>query len=118
MFKDTLLNAIEDWLNKHREIIGEKWFKSMSKEIRKSRKKGEGTVAEVMAFALWFQGHLSEFGVEVGLAPNKILQLKVPEHLDETETKRALTLCASCLALQYLPVGEAKCLYLSLPLAP
>ena len=106
LFKNTLLNAMEDWLDKHKEIIGDKWFKSMSKEIRKSRKKGEGTVSEVVAFALWFQGHLAEFGVQVGLAPNKILQLKVPEHLDDAETKRVLNLCASCLALQYLPVGE------------
>jgi len=106
LFKGTLLNAMDDWISRHKEIIGDKWFKSMSKEIRKSRKKGEGTVSEVVGFALWFQTHLSQFGVQVGLAPNKILQLKVPEHLDEMETKRALTLCASCLSLQYLPVSQ------------
>lgn len=106
LFKTTLLNAIEDWINKHKEVIGDKWFKSMSKEVKKSRKKEDGTVAEVMGFALWFQTHLSNLGITVGLAPNKIMQLEVPEKFDETETRRALALCASCLSLQYIPVHK------------
>ena len=107
MFRDCLYSAFYDWLNSHRETIGDKQYWFFLTELKKSWDDFR-TPIHLVALSLWMFMVVSNFGVLAGLEPGNVNVIEIPTHLNEKVTRRVLLNCSSCLALQHLPPEIAK----------
>lgn len=102
-FLERLCTAMRDWAEANRGAIGDKWYKHIVKSVKRTEKNRNPRIPEVMGFALWCLNTVANLGVMAGVGPNEYKLLKVPEGVDEKQTKRLLSLIAASLSLQYLP---------------
>lgn len=100
MFRESLLSAFKDWLEKNRETIGDKWYDNLLKQAKEA---DADTAIKIMSTALWIFNMVAEFGVLAGIGPNSLSIHEINPELDEASTKRLLLLIQSCMNLQYLP---------------
>lgn len=98
MFRETLLTALDNWLEKNREAIGDKWYSKLRTEGRDC-----STPIEIMATALWIFNIISGLGVLAGVGPNSLSIHEIDKRLDEQSTRRLLLMIQACMNLQYLP---------------
>jgi hypothetical protein len=106
MFLERVSVAMEDWAEANRGAIGDRWFRQIVRESKKYRGRDDPPIPTVIGFALWCFNTVSQFGVLAGIGPSKVNLQGIPPQLDERSTRRLLLLCASCLSLQYLVLGE------------
>jgi len=99
MFRQSLLSAFEDWLEKNREAIGDKWYEKLQKQTWREC----ATPIEIMGTAMWMFNMVANLGVLAGIGPDGPSIHEIREDLDEQSTKRLLLLISSCMNLQYLP---------------
>jgi len=101
LFRQTLLAAFDNWLEKNKEAIGEKWYDWFLK------KRGEAgdcdTAIKIMATSMWMFNMIADCGVLAGIGPNNVSIHEIREGVDEQSTKRLLLVISSCMNLQYLP---------------
>lgn len=98
LFRETLLAAFEDWLEKNREAIGD-WYEKLQKETWREC----ATPIEIMATGIWMFMMVCNLGVLAGLGPDKVHIHEIDKRLDEQSTKRLLLIIQACTNLQYLP---------------
>jgi hypothetical protein len=98
MFRQSLLSAFDNWLEKNRDVIGEKWYNKLSTEGRDC-----ATPIEIMATSMWIFNMISGFGVLAGIGPDHVSIHEIDKRLDEQSTRRLLLIIQSCMNLQYLP---------------
>jgi len=98
LFRDTLLAAFDNWLEKNKEAIGDKWYDRLRTQGREC-----ATPIEIMATALWIFNMVTGFGVLAGVGPDKVSIHEIDKRLDQQSTKRLLLMIQACMNLQYLP---------------
>jgi len=98
LFRQSLVDAFSDWLEKNREAIG-KWYESLQKQPWREC----ATPIEIMGTAMWMFNMIASFGVLAGIGPDHVSIHEIDKRLDETSTKRLLLVMQSCMNLQYLP---------------
>ena len=100
MFRERLHLAFEDWLKTNADVIGDRWYDNLMKQIREV---DDSTAIAVMGTAMWIFNMTAQFGVMAGIGPSTVnLQGLAPE-LDEKSTKRLLLIISATMNLQYLP---------------
>jgi len=114
MFKEGLFNAFHDWIKKHEDVIGDRWYNDLLKKEKEAWDSCTDAV-KLIGTALWMFNMIAQFGVLTGLGPNSVNIQQIPKGIDEQATKRILILISSCLYLQglpkeiaYQPIPEAK----------
>jgi len=100
LFRRTLLEAFEDWLEKNSEAIGEKWHDNLLKKMKEA---DCDTAINIMGTAMWIFNMVANFGVLAGIGPDQVSIHEIDKRLDEPSTKRLLLIIQSCMNLQYLP---------------
>lgn len=100
MFRESLLSAFRDWLEKNKETVGDKWYDEL---LRKVKEVDADTAIKIMGTAMWIFNMIANLGVLAGITPDGISIHKIREGLDEQSTKRLLLIISSCMNLQYLP---------------
>jgi len=98
LFRDTLLEAFESWLEKNREAIGD-WYDKLQKQPWREM----CTPVEIMGTSLWMFNMIANCGVMAGIGPDKVSIHEIDKRLDEQSTKRLLLMIQACMNLQYLP---------------
>lgn len=99
LFRNSLLDAFSNWLEKNREAIGDKWYDSLQKQPWREC----ATPIEIMGTGLWVFNMVAGFGVLAGIGPDQVSIHEIDKRLDEQSTKRLLLIIQSCMNLQYLP---------------
>jgi len=99
MFRQSLLSAFEDWLEKNKETIG-KWYDQLLSQV-----KGVDcdTAIKIMGTAMWMFNMIADLGVLAGIGPDGPSIHEIRQGLDEQSTERLLLIISSCMNLQYLP---------------
>jgi len=101
LFRQSLLAAFDNWLEKNKEAIGEKWYDWFLK------KRGEvadcDTAVKIMGTSMWMFNMVADCGVLAGIGPDMVNIREIREGLDEESTKRLLLVISNCMNLQYLP---------------
>jgi len=100
LFRQSLLAAFDNWLEKNREAIGDKWYHRLEQQMKEA---DCDTAIKIMGTALWMFNMIAGFGVLAGIGPDKVSIHEIDKRLDEQSTKRLLLLIQSCMNLQYLP---------------
>jgi hypothetical protein len=100
MFRESLISAFKDWLEKNHEAIGDKWYDSLMKKVTEA---DADTAIKIMGTSLWMFNMIAGFGVMAGVGPNNVNLQGLDPALDEKSTKRLLVLISECMCLQYLP---------------
>jgi len=99
----ALMDKFQIWVDHHKDVIGDKWYKRLNREIKKISKDTEITIPKVMGHSLWIFNIISNFGVLAGLGPSEVnYQGCLNPKINEKLTRILLELCASSLSLQYL----------------
>jgi hypothetical protein len=98
LFRQSLLVAFDNWLEKNKEAISD-WYDKLQKETWREC----ATPIEIMATGLWMFMMVCNLGVLAGMGPDQVHIHKIDERLDEPSTKRLLLIIQSCINLQYLP---------------
>lgn len=107
MFRERLFKAFYDWLEKNKTAIGEKLYVYAFNEAKKAEDLADNAIG-VFAAAMWMFNTIAHCGVMAGVGPDGYsLQYMENSKIDETSTKRLLTMIVACLNLQYLPREEA-----------
>jgi len=101
MFRQSLLSAFQDWLEKNREAIGDKWYNWFLNKMEDAS--DCDTAIKIMATAMWMFNMVAGFGVLAGIGPNGVNIHEINPQLDKKSTKRLLLIISSCINLQYLP---------------
>jgi len=99
-FRQTLLAAFDNWLEKNSEAIGEKWYDRLERQMKEA---DCDTAIKIMGTALWMFNMIAGFGVLAGIGPDKVSIHEIDKRLDEQSTKRLLLMIQACMNLQYLP---------------
>jgi len=99
MFRQSLLSAFEEWLEKNKEAIG-KWYDRLLKQIAEA---DCDTAIKIMGTALWMFNMVAGLGVMAGIGPDGVNIHEINPQLDEQSTKKLLLIISSCMNLQYLP---------------
>jgi len=99
MFRQSLLSAFEDWLEKNREAIG-KWYDRLLSQVKGA---DCDTAIKIMGTAMWMFNMVAGLGVLAGIGPDGVNIHEIDPRLDEQSTKRLLLIISSCMNLQYLP---------------
>jgi len=100
LFRQSLLAAFDNWLEKNREAIGE-WYDFL---LKKREEAGDcDTAIKIMATALWIFNMIAGCGVLAGIGSDHVSIHEIQEGLDEQSTKRLLLIIQACMNLQYLP---------------
>jgi len=100
MFRQSLLSAFQDWLEKNKEVIG-KWYDQLLKRMEEAS--NCDTAIKIMGTAMWMFNMIADLGVLAGIGPDGVSIHELREGLDEQSTRRLLLLISSCMNLQYLP---------------
>jgi len=100
MFRQTLLDAFRDWLEKNKEAIG-KWYDQLLKRMEDAS--DCDTAIKIMATAMWMFNMVADLGVLAGIGPDSVNIVEIREGLDKQSTVRLLHLIKACMNLQYLP---------------
>jgi len=101
LFRQSLLSAFQDWLEKNKEVIGEKWY---SWSLNKMEDASDcDTAIKIMGTAMWMFNMIADLGVLAGIGPDGVSIHELREGLDEQSTRRLLLIISSCMNLQYLP---------------
>jgi hypothetical protein len=100
MFRESLISAFKDWLEKNHEAIGDKWYDSLMKKVTEA---DADTAVKIMGTSLWMFNMIAGFGVMAGIGPNNVNLQGLNPALDEKSTKRLLVIISECMCLQYLP---------------
>jgi len=66
LFRNSLLDAFSNWLEKNREVIGDKWYDSLQKQPWREC----ATPIEIMGTGLWVFNMVAGFGVLAGIGPD------------------------------------------------
>jgi len=98
LFRKSLLDAFDNWLEKNREAIG-RWYDSLQKQPWRDC----ATPIEIMATSMWMFSMIADLGVLAGIGPDRVNIVEIRQGLDEQSTKRLLLMIQSCMNLQYLP---------------
>jgi len=101
LFRESLLSALRDWIEKNREAIGEKWYNWFLNKMDDAS--DCDTAIKIMATAMWTFNMIAGMGVLAGIGPDGVSIHEIREGLDEQSTKRLLLIISSCMNLQYLP---------------
>lgn len=100
LFRRSLLTAFDNWLERNKEAIGDKWYDQLEKQMKEA---DCDTAIKIMGTALWMLNMIAGFGVLAGIGPDKVSIHEIDKRLDEQSTKRLLLIIQSCMNLQYLP---------------
>jgi len=100
LFHQSLLATFDNWLEKNKEAIGDKWYYRLEQQMKEA---DCDTAIKIMGTALWMFNMIAGFGVLAGIGPDKVSIHEIDKRLDEQSTKRLLLLIQSCMNLQYLP---------------
>jgi len=100
LFRRTLLEAFENWLEKNSEAIGEKWHGNLLKKMKEA---DCDTAINIMGTAMWMFNMVANFGVLAGIGSDQVSIHEIDKRLDEPSTKRLLIIVQACMNLQYLP---------------
>ena len=100
LFRKSLFLAFYGWLEANKAVIGEKWYKRLFNEAKKS---DSNTAIKIVGTALWMFSMIANFGVLAGIGPNSVNLQHLDEHLDKQSTMKLLHIIASSMSLQYLP---------------
>ena len=100
LFRQSLLVAFDNWLEKNKEAIGDKWYEFLERQMKESE---TDTAIKIMATSMWMFAIISQFGVLAGMGPDRVSIHEIDKRLDEPSTKRLLLVISSCMNLQYLP---------------
>jgi len=101
LFRKSLLDAFDNWLEKNKEAIGEKWHSFL---LKKRADAGDcATPIEIIGTSMWMFNMIADCGVLAGIGPDKVNIVEIRQGLDEQSTKRLLLMIQSCMNLQYLP---------------
>jgi hypothetical protein len=101
LFRQSLLDAFDNWLEKNKEAIGEKWYDWF---LKKREEAGDcDTAIKIVATSMWMFNMVADCGVLAGIGPDMVNIQGIREGLDEQSTKRLLLVISSCMNLQYLP---------------
>ena len=100
MFRESLISAFKDWLEKNREEIGDKWYDELMKKVAEA---DADTAIKIMATSMWMFNMIANLGVLAGIGPNNVNIQELRPGLDELSTRRLLMIISSCMNLQYLP---------------
>jgi len=101
MFRESLLSALRNWIEKNREAIGEKWYNWFQNKMGDAS--DCDTAIKIMATAMWTFNMIAGMGVLAGIGPDGVSIHEIREGLDEKSTRRLLMIISSCMNLQYLP---------------
>jgi len=101
LFRESLLSALRDWIEKNREAIGEKWYDWFLNKMGDAS--DCDTPIKIMGTAMWTFNMIADMGVLAGIGPDGVSIHEIREGLDEQSTKRLLLIISSCMNLQYLP---------------
>jgi len=99
MFRQSLLSAFEDWLEKNKEAIG-KWYDQLLNQVKGT---DCDTAIKIMATGMWMFNMIADLGVLAGIGPTGPSIHEIRQGLDQQSTKRLLLIISSCMNLQYLP---------------
>lgn len=103
MFRESLLEAFSNWLEKNKEAIG-KWHDKLQKQPWREC----ATPIEIMGTAMWMFNMVADCGVMAGIGPDKVDIVEIHPRLDEQSSKRLLLMIQACMNLQYLPEDIIK----------
>jgi len=98
MFRNQLLEAFSNWLEKNREAIGAWYDKLQNQSWREC-----ASPIEIMGTSMWMFNMIADLGVMAGIGPDQVSIHKIREELDKPSTVRLLHLIKACMNLQYLP---------------
>jgi len=102
LFRKSLLEAFDNWLEKNREAIGS-WYDTLQKQSWRDC----ATAIEIMGTSMWMFNMIANLGVMAGIGPDEVHLVEIRPGLDEESTKRLLRMIQACMNLQYLPKDVA-----------
>jgi len=109
LFKQVLIEAVDNWLSNNKELIGEKIEKRIRRELRKFSK-DRPTIPSICGFALWIFQMMGNLGVVAGVGVDgyTVFEATWERGFDRRSTERLLLAISNTLKLMQIPYEFAK----------
>lgn len=109
LIKDKLVESMNEWLDEHRDLIGEKWEKRLRREVKKFSKE-RATIPSVAGFAMWCYQSVCNLGVlgGFGVYGYAIHEVTWERGFDKKTTEKLFMWCCEALKLTRVHPELAK----------